>query len=87
MADQGTLKIRMEHSNLLTSLLDKVRKWHFDSVSNEVIWPKKISNSMQRLKSAILAIFQIGPGWPGIVSVALKNPSQDLENSFCIGCR
>ena len=46
MADQGTLKIRMEHSNLLTSLLDKVRKWHFDSVSNEVIWPNTGSDML-----------------------------------------
>ena len=46
IADQGTLKIRMEHSNLLTSLLDKVRKWHFDSVSNEVIWPNTGSDML-----------------------------------------
>ena len=48
--------------------------------------PKKLY-CMQRLKSAILAIFQIGPGWPCTVSGALKNPSQDFKNSFCIGCR
>ena len=40
---------------------------------------------MQGLKSAILAIFQRGPGWPCAVSAALKNPSVDLKNSFCIG--
>ena len=28
---------------------------------------------MQGLKSAILAIFQTGPGWPCPVSTALKN--------------
>ena len=33
---------------------------------------------MQGLKSAILAIFQRGPGWPCPVSAALKNPSMDL---------
>ena len=71
----------------LRHFLDKVRKWHFHSTSNEVIWPKKISNSMHGSKSAILAIFQTGPGWPCTVSAALKNPSQDFKNSFCIGCR
>ena len=34
---------------------------------------------MQGLKSAILAIFQTGPGWPCAVSTALKNPSLDLK--------
>ena len=37
-------------------------------------------NYMQGLKSAILAIFQTGPGWPSSVSGALKNPSQDFKN-------
>ena len=36
----------------LRHYLDKVRKWHFHSTSNEVIWPKKISNSMHGSKSA-----------------------------------
>ena len=40
---------------------------------------------MQGLKSAILAIFQTGPGWPRPVSAALKNPSQDLKNIFALG--
>ena len=48
---------------------------------------KKNLNSMHRSKSAILAIFQTGPGWPCTVSAALKNPSQDFKNSFCIGCQ
>ena len=48
---------------------------------------RKKSNYMQGLKSAILAIFQTGPGWSCPVSTALKNPSQDFKNSFCIGCR
>ena len=65
----------------------KVKAWHFNSTSNEVIWPKKISHSMHGSKSAILAIFQRGPGWPCNVSAALKNPSPDFKNSFCIGCR
>ena len=38
--------------------LDIFKLWHFHSPSNEVIWLKKISNYMQGLKSAILAIFQ-----------------------------
>ena len=38
---------------------------------------KKILNSMQGLKSAILAIFQRGPQWPCPVSTALKNPYHD----------
>ena len=36
---------------------------------------------MQGLKSAILSIFQTGPGWPSTVNEALKNPSQDFKNS------
>ena len=42
---------------------------------------------MQGLKSAILAIFQTGLGWQCTVSAALKNPSKDFKNYFCIGCR
>ena len=38
---------------------------------------------MQRLKSAILAIFQNGLGWLCPVSAALKNPSQEFKNYFC----
>jgi hypothetical protein len=53
--------------------LDKVKKWHFNSTSNEVIWPKKISNSMHGSTSAILAIFQTGLGWP---CTALLVPSR-----------
>ena len=71
----------------LRHFLDKVKEWHFNSTSNEVILPKKFSNSMHGSKSAILAIFQTGPGWPGTVSAALKNPSVDFKNSFCFGCR
>ena len=41
---------------------------------------------MEGLKSAILAIFQKGPGWPWPVSAALKNPSQDLQKThFVLG--
>ena len=40
---------------------------------------------MQELKSAILAIFQRGLGWPCPVSAALKNPSVDLKNLFALG--
>ena len=64
---------------------EKITKWHFHSASKEDIWPKKNLNSMQGLKSAILAIFQRGPGWPCLVSAALKNPLVDLKISFCIG--
>ena len=42
---------------------------------------------MQGLKSAILAIFQNGLGWLCHVSAALKNPSQEIKNYFCFGCR
>ena len=42
---------------------------------------------MHGSKSAILAIFQTGPVWPGTVSAALKNLSQDFKNYFYIGCR
>ena len=31
------------------------------------------------VKSAILAIFQRGPGWPCPVSAAIKNPSHELN--------
>ena len=69
----------------LRHILDKVKLWQFHITSNEVMCPKKNLNYMQGLKSAILAIFQTGPGWPCTVSEALKNPSQDFKNSFCIG--
>ena len=64
----------------LRHIFDKVPKWHFFSTSNKGIWPKKNSNSMQGLKSAILAIFQNGLGWLCPVSVALKSPSQEFKN-------
>ena len=40
---------------------------------------------MHGLKSAILAIFQIGLGWPCPVSAALKNASYHLKKHFCFG--
>ena len=43
---------------------------------------KKILNSMQELKSAILAIFQTGPEWPCPISMALNNPSKDFKKKF-----
>jgi hypothetical protein len=52
----------------LRHFLDKVKEWRFHSTSNEVIWPKKISNSMHGSKSAILAIFLSGPGWPSRIT-------------------
>ena len=48
--------------------MNEVTKWHFQSTSKEVIWLKNILNYMHRLKSAILAIFQRGLGWPCPVS-------------------
>ena len=45
----------------------------------------QIEPFMQGLKSAILAIFLNGPRWPCPVSVTIKNPSQELKNSFCFG--
>merc|ERR1711940_254468 len=57
----------------LRHFLDKVTWWHFQSTSKEVIWPKKILNYMQGLKSAILAIFQKGLGWPCPVKSQLNS--------------
>ena len=48
------------------------------------MWPNNFSNYMQGLKSAILAIFQTGPGWPCTVSATLKNPSQDFKIIFAM---
>ena len=42
---------------------------------------------MQGLKSAVLAIFQNGLGWLCSVNVALKNPLQELKNSFYFDCQ
>ena len=62
------------HGRSLRHFMDKVTWWHFQSTSNEVIWPKKNLNSMHALKSAILAILpEIGrlAGLAYPVSVAL----------------
>ena len=40
---------------------------------------------MQGLKSAILAIFQSGLGWLCPVSIAVNNPSQELNFFFVLG--
>jgi hypothetical protein len=59
----------------LIHILDKFSKGTIHSMSNEVIWPPKISNFMHGLKSAILAIFQKSADWldwPCPVSAALK---------------
>ena len=60
---------------IVSNLLDKVTWWHFQSTSKEIICPKIFLNYMHGLKSAILAIFQKGLGWPCPVSAALKNAS------------
>jgi len=65
--------------------LDKVKVWHFYNTSNEVMWPEKFSNYMQGSKRAILAIFQTGPGWPGTINAALKNPSRISKILFAFG--
>ena len=65
----------LAHGRSLRHFLDKVSWWHFQSTSKEVIWPKKFLNYMHGLKSAILAIFLKGLGWPCPVSAALKNAS------------
>ena len=41
---------------------------------------------MQVLKSAILAIFLKGPGWPCPVSTAVKSSTQDFKIIFVLGC-
>ena len=58
----------------LRHTLDKVKLWHFHITSNY----------MQGLKSAIMAIFQTGQGWPYIGSATLNNPSQDFKNYFLL---
>ena len=68
----------------LRHFLDKFIQWHFHTSSKEVCL-KKNSNYMQGLKSAILAIFQTGPGWPCPISTALKNPLLDFKKYFCFG--
>ena len=40
---------------------------------------------MQGLKSAVLAIFQTGPGWPCAVSAALKIPHRISKIIFALG--
>ena len=40
---------------------------------------------MQGLKSAILAIFLNGPGWPCPGSAAINNPLQELKKLFVLG--
>ena len=40
---------------------------------------------MHGSKSAILAIFQKGPGWPWLDSAAFKNPSQEIKKIFALG--
>ena len=55
--------------------MNKVDQELLFTTSNEVIWPKKMSNFIHGLKSAILAFFKNGLGWPCPVSAAIKNPS------------
>ena len=40
---------------------------------------------MHGSKSAILAMFQTGPGWPCTVSAALKNPHRMSKILFALG--
>ena len=57
----------------------------FTELEKKTFGQKKL-NSMQGLKSTILAIFQRGPGWPCPVISALKNLLLKLKDSFCFGC-
>ena len=59
------------HGWSLIHILDKIPKWHFHSTSKEVFWQQNFLNSMNGLKSAILAIFQEGLEWLCPVSAAL----------------
>ena len=54
----------------------------FHSTSNEGIWPKKLEG----LKSAILANFQSGLGWPCPVSTGHQESLEGIQkNLFVLG--
>jgi hypothetical protein len=59
----------------------KFTKAYSLSLQMKSFWPKKNSNFMHGLKSAILAFFQKSADWmdwPSPVSTALQNSSQDF---------
>jgi hypothetical protein len=69
----------------LRHFLDKVKEWHFNSTSNEVIWSKKISNSMHGSKSAILAIFRQGRDGCALLVRHSRIPHRISKILFALG--
>jgi hypothetical protein len=65
--------------------LDKVKEWHFKNTSNEIIWPKKFSNSMHGSKSVILAIFQTGPDGLALLVRPSRIPHRISKILFALG--
>ena len=64
-----------------------MNKWHkglFFITSNEVIWPPKNSNLMQRLKSAILAIFEKGRDGRTLLVQPSRIPCWISKNLFVL---
>ena len=66
-------------------MLDKITEWHFHNTSYEGIWPTKISNFMQGLKSAILAVFRMGRDGRALLVRPSRIPHRNFKNLFALG--
>jgi hypothetical protein len=62
------------HGRSLRHILDKHKKWHFHSTSNEVIWPKKFQISFTGKKVTFWQFFRMG--WDGRTLLSQPQPSR-----------
>jgi hypothetical protein len=69
----------------LRHFLDKVKEWHFNSTSNEVIWSKKISNSKHGSKSAIWQFFRQGQDGHALLVRPSRIPHRISKIIFALG--
>ena len=67
------------------SFLEKVRKWHFYSTSNEVIWPKKIEIPCTDQKVPFWQFFRQGRDGRALLVWPSRTPHRIWKILFALG--
>jgi hypothetical protein len=69
----------------LRRFLDKVKEWHFDSTSNEVIWPKKFQILCTDQKVPFWQFFRQGRYGRALLVLPSRIPHRISKNIFALG--
>ena len=69
----------------LRHFLDKVKEWHFNSTSNEVIWPKKIQLPCTDQKVPFWQFFRQGRDGHALLVRPSRIPHRISKTLFALG--